>query len=227
MSTYFGSSSISRAWRPVFSQRDQGRARAAERVEHDVPALARVADRPLDQRHRLHGRVQVVPDRLVEEPDIALVPGAAPVVVAALLPAVQDRLVLALVVGAAEGEGVLGPDDERRPLAAGGCERLLQRVQLGRAHAQVHGALGDAEDVDAGVVQERLEAGAEIVVQDRPVLAAELVLRRVGVVDVVRAVGRSTCRRAGRRAPARRRPARWRRRTAGGGCPGPRGRPAC
>ena len=41
------------------------------------------------------------------------------------------------------------------------------------------------EDVDAGVVQERLEAGAEIVVQDRPVLAAQLVLRRVGVIDVV------------------------------------------
>ena len=39
------------------------------------------------------------------------------------------------------------------------------------------------------IVQERLEAGAEIVVQDRPVLAAELVLGRVGVVDIVRAVG--------------------------------------
>ena len=34
-------------------------------------------------------------------------------------------------------------------------------------------------------MQERLEAGAEIVVQDRPVLAAQLVLGRVGVVDVV------------------------------------------
>ena len=47
-------------------------------------------------------------------------------------PAVQDRLVLPLVVSAAEGEGVLCPDDERRPLAAGGRERLLQRVQLRR-----------------------------------------------------------------------------------------------
>ena len=35
---------------------DQRRARAAERIEHDVAALARVPDRPLDQRHRLHRR---------------------------------------------------------------------------------------------------------------------------------------------------------------------------
>ena len=38
-------------------------------------------------------------------------------------------------------------------------------------------------------------------------LAPELVLRRVGVVDVVRRIGEASCRRAGRRARARRRPA--------------------
>jgi hypothetical protein len=42
---------------------NQGRARAGKRVQHDVLRLARVPDRPLDQRYRFHGRVQVVPDR--------------------------------------------------------------------------------------------------------------------------------------------------------------------
>src|SRR4051812_6582876 len=44
--------------------------------------------------------------RLVEVPDVALVAGAAPIVLAALAPAVQHRLELLVVVGAAQGEGV-------------------------------------------------------------------------------------------------------------------------
>jgi len=121
--------------------------------------------------------MEVILHRLIEEPDVALIPGAAPVVVAPFLPAVQDRLVLALVVGTAEGEGALRPDYERRLLPARCGERPLQRVQLRAAHAEVAGALGDREDVGAGVVQERLEAAAEIVVEDRPVLTpGELVL---------------------------------------------------
>ena len=115
--------------------------------------------------------MQVVLHRLIDEPDIALIPGAAPVVVAPFLPAVEDGLVLPLVVGPAEGERVLGPHDERGPLAARGREGPLQRVQLGAAHADVAGALGDRQDVDASVVEERLEASAQVVVQDRPVLA--------------------------------------------------------
>jgi hypothetical protein len=39
--------------------------------------------------------------------------------------------------------------------------------------------------VGAGVVEKGLEAAAEVVVHDRPVLAAELVLGRVGVIHVV------------------------------------------
>ena len=39
----------------------------------------------------------------------------------AILP-LEDWLVLALIVGPPKGEGVLGPDDERRPLAAGSRE---------------------------------------------------------------------------------------------------------
>jgi hypothetical protein len=76
--------------------------------------------------------VQVVLVRLVEEPDIALVARAAPVVIGAVFSAVQDRFVLALIVGAAQGEGVLGPDDEGRPFAAGLAECFLWRIQLGR-----------------------------------------------------------------------------------------------
>ena len=62
--------------------------------------------------------MQIVLAGLVDEPHVALVPGAAPEMFVAFLPAVEDRLVLTLVVGAAQGEGVLGPDDEGRPMAA-------------------------------------------------------------------------------------------------------------
>jgi hypothetical protein len=63
-------------------------------------------------------RMQVVAGRFVEVPDVALVTCSAPEVVGASGPAVEDRLVLALLVGAAEREGVLGPDDRGRPVAA-------------------------------------------------------------------------------------------------------------
>ena len=42
------------------------------------------------------------------------------------------------------------------------------------------------EDVDAGVVEKRAELLAERIIQDRPVLTAELVLCRIGVVNIVR-----------------------------------------
>ena len=74
--------------------------------------------------------MQIVLARLIDEPDIALVPGAAPEMIVAFLPAVEDRLVLALVVGAAQGEGILRPDDEGRPMAAGLLEGLLQCMQF-------------------------------------------------------------------------------------------------
>ena len=77
--------------------RDKRGARAAEWIEHDVAVLGRVADRPLDQRDRLHRRVQIVFRGLVKEPDIALVAIVTPVVIGTPLPAVEDRFVLALV----------------------------------------------------------------------------------------------------------------------------------
>jgi hypothetical protein len=59
----------------------------------------------------------------------------------------------------------------------------LQRVQLGRRNADVDGTLRDLQEVEAGVVQERLEALAEVVVQDRPVLPTQLVLSRRCTAD--------------------------------------------
>ena len=70
--------------------------------------------------------MQIVPRRLVEEPDIALFAGATPVVIGALFPAVQDRFVLTLVIGAPERERVLRPDDEGGPL----CLIPLTQVAL-------------------------------------------------------------------------------------------------
>ena len=93
--------------------------------------LDTVNKRPLDERHRLHCRVQIVLVQLVEEPDVALVPRAAPVVIRAVFPAVQNRLVLPLIIRATERECVLRPDHERRPLAAGIAKRFLQSVELG------------------------------------------------------------------------------------------------
>ena len=42
--------------------------------------------------------MQIVDVRFVDEPDVALVSGPAPEVLVAFLPAIEDRLVLALVV---------------------------------------------------------------------------------------------------------------------------------
>ena len=62
----------------------------------------------------------------------------------------------------------------------------MQRIQLRAAHADVAGAFRDREDVKAGVLQERFEAGAEIVIEDRPKFAVQLVLRRVRIIDGMR-----------------------------------------
>jgi hypothetical protein len=74
--------------------------------------------------------MQIVARGLVDKPDIPLIARPAPVMIVAVTPAVQDRLVLPLVVGPAERERMLRPDHERAPLAAGRRERTLQRMQL-------------------------------------------------------------------------------------------------
>ena len=59
-STYFGSSSTSRACRPVLLTCDQRCARAPEDIQHRVPALAAVPNRAFNQFHRLLRRMQDV-----------------------------------------------------------------------------------------------------------------------------------------------------------------------
>src|SRR3546814_9615314 len=70
---------------------DEGGARAAERVQHDVPWTAGIADGPLDQLHRLHGRVQVVLLRLLDVPHIALVAVTDPVAVLTFGPTTERK----------------------------------------------------------------------------------------------------------------------------------------
>ena len=63
-----------------------------------------LADGALDQFDRLHRRVQIILHRLVDEPDVALVACAAPIMIGSVLPTVQDRLVLALIIRSTERE---------------------------------------------------------------------------------------------------------------------------
>ncbi len=104
--------------------------------------------------------------RLVEKPDISLIAVAAPVVVGTLFPAIEDRLVVALVIGPPKREGVLRLDYEGRPLATGLAEGLLQRVELQRRHADVDRALGDAQNIDESVDEQSAESIAERIVLD-------------------------------------------------------------
>ncbi len=189
-STYFGSSSISRARRPVRS--------AAISVVPEPPNGSSTMSRLLDELRiaRSTSATGFIVGcrsffvRLVEEPHVALVAGAAPVVIGALLPAVQDRFVLALVIRPPEREGVLRPDHEGRPLAAGLAERLLQRVELRRRHADVDRALGHGQDVDAGVVEQaRRNSSPRASFMIGRFLPRSLSFGRVGIVHVVRWIG--------------------------------------
>ena len=94
----FGSSSISRACRPVVSQ--------AISVEPDPPkgsktraaALTAVSDCFLHQFHRLHRGVKIVDRRFVHRPHVSLVAVAAPVMRGSLRPTVENGFVLPLIV---------------------------------------------------------------------------------------------------------------------------------
>src|SRR4051794_2889894 len=84
--------------------REQDRARAAGRAQHDVARFARITDRALDQGHRPHGQLQVILRRLVEGPHVALLTRPAPGMLAIIALPAGDRLVLRLVGGPAERE---------------------------------------------------------------------------------------------------------------------------
>src|ERR1017187_4821063 len=122
---------------PGLLARDQRRAGPAEDIKHRIPALAAVAHGALHQLDRLHRRVQIVDVGLLDEPHVALVAGAAPEVVRALTPAVEDRLVLPLVVRPPHRERVLRPDYGRAPVAARLAEDALQSGDLRGRHADI------------------------------------------------------------------------------------------
>ena len=69
--------------------------------------------------------MKIVAGRFLDIPDVTLIAIATPMPTAAFRPAIQDRFVLTLVIRSAQGEGVLGPNDERRPLSTGRAKRGL------------------------------------------------------------------------------------------------------
>ena len=84
--------------------RDQCCSRAAKPVQHNGSPFAAVANSAIDQLNRLHRRMQVVAERLVNKPDIPLTAIPAPMVARAFAPAVQDRFVLPVIIGPAQCE---------------------------------------------------------------------------------------------------------------------------
>ncbi len=71
-----------------------------------------------------------------------------------------------MVVGAAEREGVLRPDDGAGPFAAGLLPDAMQRRPFGRGHADVASALGHGEQVGQGGAEEVGEPATERVIGD-------------------------------------------------------------
>ncbi len=105
--------------------------------------------------------------------------------IGALLPAVKDRLVLPLIVRPPKRESVLCPDNKGRPFAACRDEGFLKRMQFRRGHANIKPAFADGQHVDAGIVKKSLKPIAKVVIHNRAVVAAHLVLGRIAVVDIV------------------------------------------
>src|SRR6185312_11795188 len=110
--------------------RDQRRTGPAEDIENGVPSLAAVAERPLDQFHRLHRRMFEVRHGPLDGPHVALITCTAPEVIRSVAPPIEDRLVHPLVVRTAQREMVLRPNHERRPVAPSVRECPEERVQF-------------------------------------------------------------------------------------------------
>jgi hypothetical protein len=91
----------------------------------DVAGLAAIEESTPHQLHRLHGGMQIVDLGLVHIPDIALISCATPVVSAAFAPTVQERLVLALIVGTAKRKSILAPNAECGPMPTSLGERFV------------------------------------------------------------------------------------------------------
>jgi hypothetical protein len=77
---------------------DHGGTGAAEEVQNDFACLATVCDRVLDQSDWLHRWMFFAPHGAIEVPDGGLGSICVPVVRGGGLPAVQDGLVLPVVI---------------------------------------------------------------------------------------------------------------------------------
>jgi len=93
--------------------------------KNQIARPAAVGERLFNQRHGLHGRMQIVDFWFGNKPHISLVPRAAPKAFRSLTPTIQNRFVLSLVIGSAQREVVLRPDQKGRKMAARFRERLV------------------------------------------------------------------------------------------------------
>ena len=130
-----------------------------------------------------------------EVPDIALVAIAAPVMRLAFGPAVPDGLVGVVVIGAAQDELVLAPDQRVGPVPPGCPHGGVECGPLLTGHEQVDGARGEGDDVRRGLGQEFLPGVVvEVVVGD----GALGTVAGAAVVAVVHPVGQIRQRQVGR-----------------------------
>src|SRR5262249_3823722 len=155
--------------RPAFSALtgNQGGPGAGKWVQDNAAALAAVRHRPLHQLHGLGRWMLPIRHGPRDEPDVTLILRAAPVVVRAFTPPVQDGFILALIVCPSQREMAFGPDHEGGPVAAGVGERTVEGMQLRTTHANVDRAVAYLDQVRRRLLQERIETVPKGVVADR------------------------------------------------------------
>src|SRR5690606_33587219 len=142
---------------------DEGGAGAAEQVEDDAAGGAGVGEHVLHERDGFHGGVLAVRGGLVVGEDGGLGVVAVPVGAAAAEPAfaaggeaVQDRLVLPVVVGAAHDHHVFGPDEVLADEDAGSAEAGFEgdAFEVGVGDVDRGAGAGDLDQDAEGVVEE-------------------------------------------------------------------------
>src|SRR5688572_23164232 len=92
----------------------------------------------------------------VNLPDVTLVAVAAPEVLRTFSPAKPKGFVLPLVIGAAQHEAVLGPDDRRAPMRSGVIKDARDRRPFLAGHGNVEGAINAGQQVACPAPAERL-----------------------------------------------------------------------
>src|ERR1035437_5871067 len=125
-----------------FFARDQRGSAAAEKIQNDIASLRAVLESALDQRDRLHRRVQPVGGRLRGCPQRRLCLVAEPAITLPAQVAVEDRLMLKFVAAESPPEGVFGPDDLRADAEGRGLERVLKFPLKKRRVANVEARRG-------------------------------------------------------------------------------------